>query len=197
MGVLNETPDSFSDGGKYYNKQRAIARAVEMVVQGADIIDVGGESTRPGACDITEEEMEEMVLKISEMEHKMGKIQQVQKQLQEVHHAGNGTTTMTKSKFAGGRNHTPAATAATPIPITGVIGNPRMWLWAGVPPHIVQTNFLLQIPKTFPLGQTKFGVLVAAKIVILDGERLLSVRSLGTPAFAQMSPIISFVWGSP
>ena len=56
MGVLNVTPDSFSDGGKYYNKRRAVARAIEMAAQGADIIDVGGESTRPGARDISVEE---------------------------------------------------------------------------------------------------------------------------------------------
>jgi dihydropteroate synthase len=47
MGVLNVTPDSFSDGGKYFNKDHAVAHAMQMVVDGADIIDVGGESTRP------------------------------------------------------------------------------------------------------------------------------------------------------
>jgi len=49
MGILNVTPDSFSDGGKYMDQAAAVARALEMVAQGADIIDVGGESTRPGA----------------------------------------------------------------------------------------------------------------------------------------------------
>ena len=49
MGVLNVTPDSFSDGGKYESVDAAVAHAVEMVEQGAGIIDVGGESTRPGA----------------------------------------------------------------------------------------------------------------------------------------------------
>lgn len=47
MGVLNVTPDSFSDGGKYFSTGGAVARAMEMIEQGADIIDVGGESTRP------------------------------------------------------------------------------------------------------------------------------------------------------
>ena len=47
MGVLNVTPDSFSDGGKYLNKDQAVAHALQMVVDGADIVDVGGESTRP------------------------------------------------------------------------------------------------------------------------------------------------------
>lgn len=49
MGILNTTPDSFSDGGQYLNQNVAIERALEMVAQGAEIIDVGGESTRPGA----------------------------------------------------------------------------------------------------------------------------------------------------
>ena len=49
MGVLNVTPDSFSDGGRYLERDCAIARAIEMIDEGADIIDVGPESTRPGA----------------------------------------------------------------------------------------------------------------------------------------------------
>lgn len=49
MGVLNVTPDSFSDGGLYDEHARAVARALEMIAQGAHIIDVGGESTRPGS----------------------------------------------------------------------------------------------------------------------------------------------------
>ncbi len=53
LGVLNVTPDSFSDGGKYQDPDRAFARAVEMEEQGADIIDVGAESTRPGAAPIS------------------------------------------------------------------------------------------------------------------------------------------------
>ena len=49
MGVLNVTPDSFSDGGRYENLDAAVSHAQELVAQGADLIDVGGESTRPGA----------------------------------------------------------------------------------------------------------------------------------------------------
>ncbi|NNK49137.1 MAG: dihydropteroate synthase, partial [Gemmatimonadetes bacterium] len=49
VGVLNVTPDSFSDGGSYADTDEALARAEEMVRDGADLIDVGGESTRPGA----------------------------------------------------------------------------------------------------------------------------------------------------
>ena len=49
MGVLNVTPDSFSDGGRWADPEAAVARARELIAQGADIIDIGGESTRPGA----------------------------------------------------------------------------------------------------------------------------------------------------
>lgn len=62
MGVLNVTPDSFSDGGKFLDPVRAVERAIEMVSEGADMIDVGGESTRPGASDVgIEEEMRRVV----------------------------------------------------------------------------------------------------------------------------------------
>ncbi len=57
MGILNITPDSFSDGGQYQEVEKAIERGVQMAEEGADIIDIGGESTRPGAvpCSIEEE----------------------------------------------------------------------------------------------------------------------------------------------
>jgi dihydropteroate synthase len=56
MGVLNVTPDSFSDGGMYYDRAHAVAYALKMESQGADIIDIGGESTRPGANGVTAKE---------------------------------------------------------------------------------------------------------------------------------------------
>lgn len=56
MGILNVTPDSFSDGGKFIDPSRALEHARRMIEQGAGMIDVGGESTRPGAADVSEEE---------------------------------------------------------------------------------------------------------------------------------------------
>jgi len=56
MGILNITPDSFADGGKYLSKEDAITQGRRLIAEGADIIDVGGESTRPGANRVTEEE---------------------------------------------------------------------------------------------------------------------------------------------
>ncbi len=66
MGVLNVTPDSFSDGGEYYDLEAALARAEQMVEEGADIIDVGGESSRPGAAPVPEEEELRRVLPVVE-----------------------------------------------------------------------------------------------------------------------------------
>ncbi len=56
MGVLNVTPDSFSDGGKYFSVEKAVEAGLRMVKEGADILDVGGESTRPGSENVTVEE---------------------------------------------------------------------------------------------------------------------------------------------
>ena len=64
MGVLNVTPDSFSDGGAYPSSKDAIACGVEMFEQGADIIDVGGESTRPGAMRVEATEQKRRVIDV-------------------------------------------------------------------------------------------------------------------------------------
>ena len=66
MGILNLTPDSFSDGGKWKGIEAAIARAKEMVKQGADIIDIGGESTRPNHAPVAEEEEISRVIPVIE-----------------------------------------------------------------------------------------------------------------------------------
>jgi dihydropteroate synthase len=66
MGILNVTPDSFSDGGLYLATEAAVAHGCEMVAQGADIVDIGGESTRPGAEAVSEEVELERVLPVIE-----------------------------------------------------------------------------------------------------------------------------------
>ena len=66
MGILNVTPDSFSDGGRYSRLDRALAHAEQMVEEGADIIDVGGESTRPGHVQISDEEETERIVPVIE-----------------------------------------------------------------------------------------------------------------------------------
>ena len=64
MGVLNVTPDSFSDGGQFLEFDSALAHAREMAEQGAQIIDIGGESTRPGSMRVSLDEEQQRVLPV-------------------------------------------------------------------------------------------------------------------------------------
>ncbi|HTY54831.1 MAG TPA: dihydropteroate synthase [Candidatus Binataceae bacterium] len=74
MGILNVTPDSFSDGSRYLNPRAALARAHELVRMGADIIDIGGESTRPGALEVpVEEELSRVLPVIRALNGKLGR----------------------------------------------------------------------------------------------------------------------------
>src|SRR5215510_12684838 len=72
VGVLNVTPDSFSDGGRYDDPDRAFAHAIELEEQGADIIDIGAESTRPGSTRITDaEELRRLVPVLKRLKGKL------------------------------------------------------------------------------------------------------------------------------
>ena len=66
MGILNVTPDSFSDGGQFFDRAAALAQAARMKADGADLIDLGGESTRPGAAELFNEEESARVLPVIE-----------------------------------------------------------------------------------------------------------------------------------
>jgi dihydropteroate synthase len=66
MGIVNVTPDSFSDGNQYFHADKAIAHGRELVLQGADILDIGGESTRPGADYVSAQEEQRRVLPVVE-----------------------------------------------------------------------------------------------------------------------------------
>ncbi len=66
MGIVNVTPDSFSDGGKFFDRKQAVDLALRLVEEGADILDVGGESTRPGSDPVSEEEEIRRVLPVIE-----------------------------------------------------------------------------------------------------------------------------------
>ena len=73
MGVLNVTPDSFSDGGLFFDKEKAIAQGLRMVEEGADIIDIGGESTRPGSKPLgLEEELRRVIPVIESLSKEIG-----------------------------------------------------------------------------------------------------------------------------
>jgi len=66
MGIVNVTPDSFADGGRFFDAGRAVAHALELVEQGAEILDIGGESTRPGAEPVSEAEELRRVIPVIE-----------------------------------------------------------------------------------------------------------------------------------
>ena len=67
MGILNVTPDSFSDGGKFTNKEQALRQCEKMLNEGADIIDIGGESTRPNYTMISQEEEISRIIPVVEL----------------------------------------------------------------------------------------------------------------------------------
>ncbi|OAB43466.1 dihydropteroate synthase [Paenibacillus antarcticus] len=71
MGILNVTPDSFSDGGQYTNTERAVQHALQMMEDGADIIDIGGESTRPGSVEVGVDEELARIIPVIEAIHRV------------------------------------------------------------------------------------------------------------------------------
>ena len=74
MGVVNVTPDSFSDGGRWLDRDAAVAHGLELLAQGADVVDVGGESTRPGADPVPEDEELRRVLPVVEALSSRGRV---------------------------------------------------------------------------------------------------------------------------
>jgi dihydropteroate synthase len=66
MGILNVTPDSFSDGGKYFSKEKAVEHGLKLFEEGADILDIGGKSTRPGSSEVPAEEQIERIIPVIE-----------------------------------------------------------------------------------------------------------------------------------
>lgn len=74
MGIVNVTPDSFSDGGKFASTERAVTHALQLIEEGADILDVGGESTRPGAVPVTLDDELKRVIPVIEALAKVGKV---------------------------------------------------------------------------------------------------------------------------
>ncbi len=74
MGIVNTTPDSFSDGGDHFDRDAAIARGLEQMADGADILDIGGESTRPGSAPVPPEEERRRVVPVIEALAKAGAV---------------------------------------------------------------------------------------------------------------------------
>lgn len=104
MGVLNVTPDSFSDGGRYFNHDAAVMHARSMLAQGADVIDVGGESTRPGSLPVTAAEEKSRVLPvISELARENGVLISIDTSKAEVARAALDAGARIVNDVSGGR----------------------------------------------------------------------------------------------
>ncbi len=102
MGILNVTPDSFADGGRHFSLEDALIRAREMIVEGVDIIDVGGESTRPGAERTSvEEELSRVIPVISEL-RALGPLVSIDTMRSEVAHAAITAGAVIVNDVSGG-----------------------------------------------------------------------------------------------
>jgi dihydropteroate synthase len=151
MGVLNVTPDSFSERGKFFNSESAVARGVQMAAEGAQIVDVGGESTRPGAEPVSaEEELRRVVPVIEELKAKIDIVISIDTSKSEVAKAALGAGASIINDVTGGRGDEKmlplAAKRNAAFIIMHMQGNPRTMQ---VAPHYVDlvsevTDFFLQ-----------------------------------------------------
>ena len=118
MGVVNVTPDSFSDGGQWLSPDRAIAHGLDMIAQGASIVDVGGESTRPGAARIDRDEELRRVIPVVEGLAAAGALVSVDTMWAETARAALGAGAAIINDVSGGR--------ADPhmLPLAGEAGKP-------------------------------------------------------------------------
>ena len=104
MGVLNVTPDSFSDGGKFFELEKPIEHGVKMAAEGADVIDVGGESTRPGAEPVAaEEELRRVIPVIEKLRAKIDVPVSIDTSKAEVAHAAIHAGASIMNDITGGR----------------------------------------------------------------------------------------------
>ena len=104
MGVLNVTPDSFSDGGKFFTAEKAVEHGLEMAEEGAQIIDVGGESTRPGSERVAaEEEMRRVIQLIEKLRAKIDILISIDTSKAEVAHAAIQAGASIVNDVTGGR----------------------------------------------------------------------------------------------
>lgn len=134
MGILNTTPDSFSDGGSYYRDGRlvldlALARARQMLAEGADMIDVGGESTRPGSTPVSEaEELDRVVPVVEALVKELGALVSVDTSspevIRETAQAGAGLINDVRALQKGGALEAAAATGL-PVCLMHMQGTPE------------------------------------------------------------------------
>jgi dihydropteroate synthase len=129
MGVVNVTPDSFSDGGRYMDRRAAVAHGLALAAEGADLLDVGGESTRPGAADVEEAvELERVLPVVEELARTAGVPVSVDTRKAAVAAAALGAGAAIVNDVSAGR-HDPdllhvAAEAGAPLVLMHMLGTP-------------------------------------------------------------------------
>jgi dihydropteroate synthase len=150
MGILNATPDSFSDGGLFVNKEPALNHVKQMIAEGADIIDVGGESTRPGAVAVSVDEECQRVIPVIKAIREMSEIvisidTSKAEVMQEAITAGASMINDVNALRAAGAVET-AAKLNVPVCIMHMQGEPRSMQHAPVYKDVVQEikDFLAQ-----------------------------------------------------
>lgn len=140
MGVLNITPDSFSDGGLFLQRDSAIAQAKQLIADGADIIDVGGESTRPGAVRISVEEEIARVVPVIEAIAKLGAQISIDTMNSETAKAALAAGATIINDVSGGKNDPRIFKVAAETGATLVISH-----WRGHSDHMDDLNGYLKV----------------------------------------------------
>jgi dihydropteroate synthase len=131
MGILNVTPDSFSDGGKFINFSDAVSHGKKMIEDGADIIDIGGESTRPGAQSVTvEEEIKRVIPVIRELSKIKGAVISIDTMRSKVAEAAIKDGALMINDVSALRSDKKMAKVAgrhkVPVVLMHMLGNPRI-----------------------------------------------------------------------
>ncbi len=174
MGVLNVTPDSFSDGGEFFATEAAVRHGIEMTRQGADVIDIGGESTRPGAEPASAEEQLRRVLPV----------------IQQLVRSAQVRLSIDTSKASVAR---PALEAGAVIinDITGGRGDPAMFALAAEKRAALVIMHMQGTPRTMQLNPTYHDV-VAEVADFFRQQFELAVRSGIDPMCLAFDPGIGF-----
>lgn len=195
MGALNVTPDSFSDGGKFLHKTAAVKRALDMIAEGADILDVGGESSRPGALPVSEKEELRRVIPVIEAIRKKSAIPiSIDTTKAAVAEAALAAGATMINDIGGFRHPAMAAVAARhklPVVVMHMRGNPRTMQKSPRYRDVVAEVCLWLSSRCAELerqGVTKiivdpgigFGKTVAHNVALLAGFG--HIASLGYPA---------------
>ena len=160
MGILNITPDSFSDGGEFLSPDKAIAQAVAMLEDGADIIDVGGESTRPGADSVPlQEELDRVIPVIEQISSKLAVTISVDTSKPDVMRAAVAAgAVMVNDVYALRQDGARATAAIASSPSrtgSGRLGEVRLSTVQssfGLPPPAIRVGGLPRLTKTFGPG---------------------------------------------